>query len=894
MNRWSSGAVEEWNAFCIEVRRRLTNSGANPDEVIEDIRGHVEAELTRRNLSVVSADEIKQILARIGLPEAAEESIADCPKTQPAESTPSIPRQEKPRFSKFGSFYLIAFGVLLPTFAPVFELLTRICSESMFNPLPTPWHFALFMLIPVSNLTAFIISGKSDARYRTLAGFLCGLAVIISLIYTIWFIPIGIVSLVAVLFMGLGFCGLAPLLSLIASIQACLRIRKISQHYSCRPTIPLLKTGLCLGLLAFAAVVLPCVSTLVGLHMAVSDDKDAQNQGVRLLRTFSDKDYLLKKCYDRRVWRGDDFMEVVPFLRLGMAASQEKVRGVYYRVTGRTFNSVRPEKYWLGRTSFWIDEFDFDQGGDVVGGMLKNLSLVSSQMDATIHPEACTGYLEWIMVFQNDGIMSEKEARCQIQLPPGGVVSRLTLWIDDVECEAAFGGRSQTKSAYKSVVQQRRDPVLVTTQGSDRVQLQCFPILSNGGKMKVRIGITFPLDLIDVGQAAIQLPVFNERNFQVREDASHKVWIESTGKLTTTGGLTAEYVQDKKCYAVRGSLLNSILEQRNTQIRVERDKAITTVWSQKDFDGQTTAIKQQLLEQVESMDQLVLVIDSSVTMQDYMQQIADAIRDIPARCPIHLMIAGDAIVQKEFPARPDGNLSSVSDEIRTITCAGGIDNVPALAAAWDIASASGKSAIVWIHSLQPQIFEGTESLQQAWSRRPSGPKLVELQVRAGMNRVLEELEAVGNIRSVSRTSDIASDVQRLFGQLQGAQPGFAFVRESIDPNQVMPQEVPQVTSHMIRLWAKDQVDKLIRGIGTAKRDNAQTIACRYQLVTPVSGAVVLQNRQQYAQNNLQPVDPETVPVVPEPTTLLLLAGGAILLRSIRHKNKTRTLNQWTR
>jgi hypothetical protein len=416
--------------------------------------------------------------------------------------------------------------------------------------------------------------------------------------------------------------------------------------------------------------------------------------------------------------------------------------------------------------------------------------------------------------------------------------------------------------------------------------LQCFPILPNGGKMKVRIGITFPLDLIDAGQAAIQLPVFNERNFKVREDTSRKVWIESTGKLTTTSTMTAEYVQDKKCYAVRGSLTNSALEQRSTQIRVERDKAVTAVWSQKDFAAQMTAVKQQLTEQLESMDHLILVIDSSMTMQDYIRQLADALRDIPARCPMHLVIAGDTMVQKEFTTHPDGTLSSVADAIRAIPCTGGVDNVPALAAAWDLASASGKSAIVWIHSLQPQIFEGTESLQQAWSRRPSGPKLVALQVRAGMNRVLEELEAVGNIRSVSRTSDINSDVRRLFGQLQGTQSGFAFVREAIDPNQPMPQDVPQVTSHMIRLWAKDQVDKLIRGIGTAKRDNAQTIACRYQLVTPVSGAVVLENRQQYAQNNLQPIDPETAPAVPEPTTLLL-AGGAIMLRSIRHKNKIR-------
>ncbi|HML76692.1 MAG TPA: hypothetical protein PKB02_19530 [Anaerohalosphaeraceae bacterium] len=220
MNRWSSGAVEEWNTFCTEVRRRLTNSGANSEEVIEDIRGHVEAELTRRNLSVVSADEIKQILAQIGLPETAEGSMPDCPKQQSAESIPATPRQETLRFSKFGSFYLLVFGVLLPIFASVFELVTRICSGIFYDPLPTPWHFALFMLIPTSNMTAFILSGRNDARYRTLGGFLCGLGSIIALIYTIWFIPISFFSIFAVLAYGLGFCGLAPLLSLVASVQA--------------------------------------------------------------------------------------------------------------------------------------------------------------------------------------------------------------------------------------------------------------------------------------------------------------------------------------------------------------------------------------------------------------------------------------------------------------------------------------------------------------------------------------------------------------------------------------------------------------------------------------------------------------------------------------------------
>jgi hypothetical protein len=67
------------------------------------------------------------------------------------------------------------------------------------------------------------------------------------------------------------------------------------------------------------------------------------------------------------------------------------------------------------------------------------------------------------------------------------------LWVNGEEREAAFAGRSQTREAYQKVaIQQRRDPVLVTTAGPDRVQMQCFPVPPNGGLMKIRIGITAP------------------------------------------------------------------------------------------------------------------------------------------------------------------------------------------------------------------------------------------------------------------------------------------------------------------------------------------------------------------------------------------------------------------
>jgi hypothetical protein len=49
-------------------------------------------------------------------------------------------------------------------------------------------------------------------------------------------------------------------------------------------------------------------------------------------------------------------------------------------------------------------------------------------------------------------------------------------------------------------------------------------------------------------------------------------------------------------------------------------------------------------------------------------------------------------------------------------------------------------------------------------------------------------------------------------------------------------------------------------------------------VTPVSGAVVLETKQQYDESRLTPVSPATVPTIPEPHewVLALIACAALL------------------
>jgi hypothetical protein len=66
------------------------------------------------------------------------------------------------------------------------------------------------------------------------------------------------------------------------------------------------------------------------------------------------------------------------------------------------------------------------------------------------------------------------------------------------------------------------------------------------------------------------------------------------------------------------------------------------------------------------------------------------------------------------------------------------------------------------------------------------------------------------------------------------------------------------------------------------------LASQWQLVTPVTGAVVLETKEQFDQHGLAAIDQATAPgVVPEPETWALLLVGAtvVLLQAGRSRRK---------
>lgn len=755
---------------------------------------------------------------------------------------------------------LLLFGVALPAGVIALEATTGFCAGTFFDPIPSIWHILLVLVGVAINAVVWRQLATTPSR-RYLMGFLNALAIGIAFYYSLVFLPLVPLSLVAVLFLGLGFLSLSPVLCLIATL--CLRLRMRHWTATGEPQrVPGLVAGLLASVILVGVVHLPATLTDMGMDWAASPDPGKQVRGLRILRSVGSEKQMLLACYMPEPRRWDPIRYVTGITPPATGTA----RAIYYRVTGREFTAApTPAVVENGMFDRRAGDWDEGQGGDTVGNTLRLLALKESRMDGTIEPEAATAYLEWTMVFRNDHPWAQREARAQIQLPPGSVVSRATLWVNDEPREAAFGGRAQVKEAYRSVaIQQRRDPLLVTTSGPDRVLVQCFPI-PRAGQMRIRIGMTVPLQITDLSRAQIELPRFVERNFAVPDTAEHALWISSKSAVRDPSSALSVEPDGDSGFRIRTTIPDTVLMKQKA-VEVERTPA-AVVWTDDAVGTQKRTIVQTIGQrEVVLPKAAVVVVDLSRAMHAELQQVATLVTGLPDGTLVCVIGSADGPVDVTGGLRPlDAALrKQIADGLMDLRCPGGADGVPALAKAWDIAAKNGCD-ILWIHGPQPVVMASTASLQQ-YLQRAARPRLYEWTAVPGSNRVAGELS-----EHLRRARVVPDEADALLAAM--AEPKWFAQRAEAGQR---PAEALKVSGHIARLWAADQVQDLSRQ-DMAGRGSATRLAAEYQLVTPVTGAVVLERADQYAQNNLQPVDPASVPTVPEPAMLIVLPLSYLLL-----------------
>ncbi len=784
---------------------------------------------------------------------------------------PVVERKPRPP-----SAWLFILGVAYPATVIAIELITHMCADSFFDPIPTYWHLAAALFVPAGNLLTWLYLDHEWSWNAKWVAFGNGAAIAIAAAYALPFIPLMPLAVVGTIF-GIGFLPLAPLVS----FACALRLRVVlSRARQSQPLGRQLAGGLAAGVLLLIALDVPQAATRLGIQMAASGVPAERERGLTLLRTLGDDDFLLRLCYGitgrpTGLLSGLVMLTSNDFIGTRQrVASPAEAREIYYRLHGEPFNA-RPAPFRFANAARFADmQFDPDHGGTQVGGRMQGLTLASSRIDGSISGDDLAAYLEWTIEFKNSAAI-DREARLQIALPPGGVVSRATLWVDGEEREAAFGGRGEVRAAYRRVaVQQRRDPLLVTTKGADRVLAQAFPVPRNGGTIKFKLGITAPLDLTTPGKARLTLPALVDRNFSIGADVSHNVWIESRQALSAPAGLATSHV-DGRLYRISGALDDRALSGTRQAITLDRSAAGRRVAR----IGGGEAILQEITRG-EPTRALMLVIDGSARLAGTSAQLLATLDAIPAGMKVGAIIATEPTRRVPLAPWSDLQKASIAKLLRATSFAGGQDNTPALADAPQVLELEPQSTLLWIHGPQPVNFSGSAArLEQATARLSRLPNVVLYSVEPGPNEVLPDAPWAWGAHALPQTGAMQADLAGFFARSAGgAQTHIA--RRPQDP---VTDGTTTGSDHITRLWANDRVLELMRTSG--HRAEAVALATRYQLVTPVSGAVVLETKQQYDAARLTPVDQATVPTVPEPHewALIIIACAALMWLAWRHR-----------
>ena len=734
-------------------------------------------------------------------------------------------------------------GVLLPLAAITFEISTAVCTNFI-DPMPAPAYVALLFAVPLCNAIAWCALKRDALAYSRWFAAAAGFSISVALFYTVlfaWILPFCLIGVI-VLLPGLG---LAPIASLATAIRLGLAWKGFTGW---RPVV----WGAIAGTVALVVLAAPAIGLRAGAQLAGSEQGWIRDAGFSILRTDAVSQELLQSCEFND---GTDARNAIALLTGRGALTVDESRSLYYRATGQSYDQ-QPISHWKRRAFL---QFDEQRGGDRVGRVSADVQLTTSQLDSRIDPRGATSYTEWTMNFHNSAA-TQQEARTEVALPPGSVVSRVTLWVNGEEREAAYGGSGQVRQAYESVVRVRRDPLLVTSAGRDRVLVQCFPI-QPAGDMKIRLGVTAPILPDGVSDRGfVTFPSIVSSNFGSRE--ASWLWLESEKPIQATAG-KFQASDRGATHVLRGAVKMS--EPTIVQI-AGLDWPAT--WTLDSAGGGAQAIEQRFTERaVEAPERVIVVLDGSSSTSALRQEITAALKTIPAGVQQQVLVATRSGVSGYLPEAP---------------WSGGIDAAPALDEALSSAAGESGTAVGWIAGAQPVKMAAMPRASQAIQRSQGGVRLAVL-ATGGENVLLRDLNGLAGVEMIPRLGRPADDLRRYFRTWHVGTRERVVERRAV-PADAVPAGAVRASSHVVRLWAAEQAAR------TAETDRGEAvkIASAHQIVTPWTGAVVLETLQQFQQNGLQPAQSGSTPsVTPEPRTWLLIGLGLLAVMAWRARSETR-------
>jgi hypothetical protein len=149
MQEWTDKAKEKLENYLENARVNLEGSDADADEVIEDLRRHIEEEVLNAKIEIVTKENVEKIIAGLKIDEP-EIKISQKESASPSKKSNNFRWTTK--FSTSNFVLAIVFGVTLPVVTILVEAFSGMCANTFFDPIPSYYHLILISFVPFGNL----------------------------------------------------------------------------------------------------------------------------------------------------------------------------------------------------------------------------------------------------------------------------------------------------------------------------------------------------------------------------------------------------------------------------------------------------------------------------------------------------------------------------------------------------------------------------------------------------------------------------------------------------------------------------------------------------------------------------------------------------------------------
>lgn len=166
------------------------------------------------------------------------------------------------------------------------------------------------------------------------------------------------------------------------------------------------------------------------------------------------------------------------------------------------------------RSRIKILNFLYDKRHQTADRFWRGEHLTTDQVvsNVQVFPEERLTYSELILTISNNDRRNrwrpQEEAIFTFQLPEGGVITSLSLWIEGKEEKAILTTKSKAETAYNTIVgREMRDPSVIYWMEGNKARIRVFPCTPDE-RRKFKVGVTAPLKL-EEGSLFYQ-PIFFE------------------------------------------------------------------------------------------------------------------------------------------------------------------------------------------------------------------------------------------------------------------------------------------------------------------------------------------------------------------------------------------------